>query len=124
MNTSDLIAYYKSLLILQYSSKPNALATIEAYVTALIQNQIIEAVSEGLDLDTAIGAQLDILASYRGVTRDAYGAAPGSYWSLPSVNDTLPGSFLGWASVFDASDPTIKWLQINDSESNSIRSYG
>jgi hypothetical protein len=117
MDTSDLINYYAGLLIVQYASLPNALATVQAYISALIQNQIIQQVQDGFDVKTAIGAQLDILGTYRGITRNAYGLAPGSYWSLPSYSDTLPGGFFGWASYADANPPLINWLQYNDTNS-------
>lgn len=117
MTTAQLIQYYQSLLILQYSSLPNAQGTVAAIVGTLIQNQIVNQVEEGFDVTDAIGAQLNILGTYRGVYRNAYGAVPGAFWSLPSVNDTLPGGFLGWVSVSDADadNPPDRWLQINDS---------
>ena len=114
MTTDDLANYYKGLLIVQYASLPNALGTVEAYIRSLIQNQIVQQVQDGFNVDTAIGIQLDLLGTYRGITRHAFGLAPGNYWSLPSYSDVLPGGFLGWASYGDASLPTIKWLQYND----------
>jgi hypothetical protein len=121
MTTQQLILYYQSLLIVQYASLPNATGTVAALMNRLIQNQIISAVNQGFDVDTALGAQLDIMGSYRGVNREAFGVVPGNYWSLPSVNDTLPGTFNGWASVSDpnANMLTIRWLQVNDLNSLS-----
>jgi hypothetical protein len=117
MTTNDLINYYVGLLIMQYSNLANALATVQAHVTTLIQNQIADQLRNCWDVTTAIGNQLNILAQYVGVTREAYGLVPGDYWALPSVNDTLPGGFFGWASIYDASAPVILWLQLNDEES-------
>lgn len=114
MTTQELIDYYVGLIILQYSNLGNALATIQAHSTALIQNQIIDQVRQAFDVKTAIGAQLDILGSYVGVSRQAFGLVPGLYWSLPSYSGTLPGSFNGWASYTDPGPLVIKWLQYND----------
>lgn len=114
MITEDLISYYKALLILQYASLANAVGTIDAYIRALVQDQIIQKVQDGFNLLTAIGAQLNLLGTYRGISRTAFGALPGSYWSLPSYTDTLPGAFLGWASYTDVNPPTVLWLQYND----------
>lgn len=114
MTTDEIITYYKSLLIIQYASLRNALGTIEAFITALIQSQIINQVQDGFDVTTAIGSQLDILGTYVGVTRHAFGLVPGSYWSLPFYSDTLPGTFNGWASYADTDPPIVKWLQYND----------
>lgn len=119
MTTQDLVDYYKGLLILQYSSQPNALATVDAVIGEVIQNQIISQVRDGFDVNTAIGAQLNILGTYVGVSRIAYGLVTGQYWSLPSYGDTLPGAFNGWASYTDPGPLTIRWLQYNDLNSLS-----
>lgn len=68
MNT-ELIAYYINLLILQYRSKPRAQGTIEALITALMIFDVIRQVENGFDVDTAIGAQQDIIAKYVGTQR-------------------------------------------------------
>lgn len=69
MTDAELKAYYADLLILQYRSKPRAYATIQASVDLFIQNQILFAIRDAFDIDTAIGAQLDILGKYAGVSR-------------------------------------------------------
>lgn len=114
MTTQELCDYYVGLLVIQYSNLNNALATVEAHITALLQNQIADQLRNAFDLATAIGAQLNILGEYVGISREAFGLVPGDYWSLPSVNDTLPNGFFGWASIYDASPPTIQWLQLID----------
>lgn len=114
MTTQELIDYYKGLLILQYSSLPNALGTVELNIAALIQNQIVDQVQNAFDVQTAIGAQLDILGTYVGVTRTAFGLVPAAYWDLPSYSDTVPGTYKGWASYADTDPPIINWIQYND----------
>ncbi len=73
MTTEDLITYYKNLLILQYYRLSRARATIGAFVQELIASQIINQVQDGFDLETAIGKQLNILASYVGAQRNNFG---------------------------------------------------
>lgn len=113
MTTQDLINYYKGLLILQYASQPNALATMDAIIGELVQDQIIQKVGDAFNLDTAIGAQLNILGTYRGVPRVLFGVALGSFWASPSYSDPSVGSYFGWSAYGDA-DPTWKWMQYND----------
>jgi hypothetical protein len=117
MDTTDLLAYYAALLIVQYGTLPNAIATVSAWVGSFVQNQIILQVQNAFSILTAAGAQLDILGTYRGINRNAYGVIPASDWSLPSYSDTLPGGFFGWASYSDVASPMILWLQYNDLDS-------
>lgn len=60
--------YYSNLLILQYHSKPRAKATIEA-VVSLLPDDLIQEVTNGFDIQTAVGKQLDMLGEYIGVDR-------------------------------------------------------
>lgn len=60
--------YYSNLLILQYHNKPKAKATIEAVVN-LLPDELIQEVTNGFDLETAVGKQLDILGEYIGTDR-------------------------------------------------------
>ena len=61
-------SYYSNLLILQYHNKPKAKATIEASVS-LLPDSLIQEVTDGFDLNTAVGKQLDILGEYIGLSR-------------------------------------------------------
>lgn len=65
---SQTDSYYSNLLILQYHGKPKAKATIETTV-GLLPDDLIQDVINGFDIETAIGAQLDILGEYVGVDR-------------------------------------------------------
>lgn len=113
MTTQDVIDYYKGLLILQYSTQPNALATMDAIIRSFVQDQIASKVRDGFDLETALGMQLDILGQYRGISRVVFGIVPTPVWSLPEAGDTFPGTWLGWTELSDP-DPTWNWLQVND----------
>lgn len=114
MNTDDLIQYYVSLLIVQYASLNNATQTMRALISTFIQDQIVQIVQNGFDLNMAIGAQLDILGQFVGVTRNAFGLVPNDYWALPSYSDTLPSEFFGWASYSDPPPLIVYWFLYND----------
>lgn len=113
MTTEDLIAFYKGLLILQYSSRPNALATVEAVVREFVQDQIIDKVQDAFDITDAIGAQLNILGTYRNALRQAFGLVAGNYWAMPSYTDPGVDGYFGWAEYADT-PPTWLWIQYAD----------
>lgn len=73
MTTADLISYYAGLLIMQYFSKPNAIAMVKAQVTPIIMDQLPVAVQDAFNIDTAVGVQLDVLGKYAGVIRSGGG---------------------------------------------------
>lgn len=114
MTTDELIEYYVSLLIVQYVSLDNAPQSMRAIIKTLIQDQIVQQVQDGFDLNTAIGKQLDILGQFVGVSRNAFGLVPNDYWSLPSYSDTLPGAFFGWSTYDEVGPLIVYWLQYND----------
>ena len=73
MNTEErkqIIEYYKNLLIIQYHNKPKAKAVIETLVSEIL-NVVDFAIQirDCFNIETAVGAQLDIIAKYFGVSR-------------------------------------------------------
>lgn len=113
MTTQDLIDFYKGLLIIQYSSGSNALGEINTLIGELVQNQIISQVRDAFDIDSAIGKQLDILASYRGLSRILFGVLAGDFWSLVPYSDLHPGSYFGWG-LYSGATPGWRFMQYND----------
>ncbi len=71
MTTEEIIAYYADLLILQYRKLTKARATIETIVAPVVMDQLPFDVRDAFNLETAVGAQLDILGKYAGVRRSA-----------------------------------------------------
>lgn len=75
MTLDEQIQYYADLLAIQYRGLPKAQATMQALAReALIDNLSLE-VENAFNIDptlgpVAIGAQLDIIGKYAGVTRD------------------------------------------------------
>jgi hypothetical protein len=71
----DLEAYYKNLLIKQYH-QPRAQETIGGLARSLACDLIFSQIRDGFNIDTAVGAQLDILAKYVGAIRTPTGVPP------------------------------------------------
>lgn len=60
--------YYANLLIMQYHNKRKAQETIKSSTKAL-PDTLIQDIINGYDIDTAVGAQQDLLGEYLGVDR-------------------------------------------------------
>lgn len=73
MTNDALIDYYAKLLIAQYIGQPKASATIMALASIFIVNQLPAQVRDGFQIGSAVGAQLDIIGKYVGVTRSGRG---------------------------------------------------
>jgi hypothetical protein len=96
------IEYYKDLLLYQYINQPNARETIGLLVQQalvdLLPNQVIAA----FDLETATGAQLDILGEYIGFDRVVTSTISRIYFALDDylAPDT---SIIGFTDYTDSS---------------------
>jgi Protein of unknown function (DUF2612) len=90
---AQLVLYYQQLLILQYANQPKAVATIGVLVDEILQNGLIFQLETAFDLDTAVGAQLDILGQYIGVTRyyKAINFPAGYFGFVTTSNQTSAG---------------------------------
>ncbi len=66
---ADIENYYADLLIIQYRNKPNARATIKLGVDLYLADGLIFDLNNVLDIDTAQGAQLDLIGKILGVNR-------------------------------------------------------
>lgn len=69
MTVDELVQYYLDLIILQYRNKSKALGTIDAFVRPAIMDNIAIEVQNAFNIETAVGAQLDILGKYIGAER-------------------------------------------------------
>jgi len=67
--TTQVTQYYADLLIAQYASKTKAVDTITLTADKLIDNEIIAAIQDGFDINTAVGNQLDIIGKIVGTSR-------------------------------------------------------
>ena len=65
--------YYADLLIIQYRNKPKARATIKLGADLYLADGLIFDLNNILDIDTAIGVQLDLIGKILGCNRNIYG---------------------------------------------------
>ena len=70
---TDLQDYYANLLILQYHSKPKAIATIKTSVSLYAGDGLIFQLPDLLDIDKAQGVQLDLIGKILGCSRNVQG---------------------------------------------------
>lgn len=70
MTNQELIDYYCNLLIIQYRDKDKARGTVAALAEQVVSDQITTQVQDAFNLETAVGAQLDILGKYIGISRN------------------------------------------------------
>lgn len=124
METSALIQYYSNLLAIQYKTLPNAVGTIEALATEVIADQIFAQVRDGFQIETAVGAQLEILGEYVGAQRKIFGYDPTiPYFAFYSYI-TTPPSNIGFASYLDVADPVDNWLSYTTAQTTFVLTDG
>lgn len=117
MTTAELKQFYANLLIMQYNNKPRASATVLAFVGEVVADQIVQQVSDGFSLDSAIGAQLDLMGTYRNAPRIIFGlSATKDYFAMPSYDDVDPGAVKGFTTY---SNPNPAWYFILYSDVNT-----
>ena len=92
MDVTEIIEYYRNLLIIQYHEKPKAVATIELFCRELLASGIIFDVRDAYNLDTATGVQLDVIGKYVGVDRFYTVSDVEDYFALASYDEVSPGS--------------------------------
>jgi len=119
MTTAELIQYYVNLLIIQYHEKPKAKAHIEAIVTECVADQLIAQVRDGFDIETAVGAQLDIVGKYVGIPRIVNGFPFGrDYFEMPSYDDPSPTTYFGFGLY--GAEPAHYFAYYADAENQYI----
>lgn len=102
MSFDELTTYYINLLIAQYHTKPKARATVGVFSQEAVAGGINMQVRDGFNLNSAVGAQLDLLAQYRGVERAVYGLdLTRAYFSMPFTTDPNPETYPGFAFTTD-----------------------
>lgn len=88
----QLKEYYANLLIVQYNGKKKASSTIKMLVDLILANLLILQIRDAFDWRTAVGAQLDIIGKWVGVSRiynsNLVWAQP--IFSYPPSNDLVP----------------------------------
>lgn len=104
---NELKTYYKNLLINQYRNKTNARATIGAMVSEIWLDGLPMEEAVCFDIDTAVGAQLDIIGRIIGVNREIPGLdLTNTYFEFTDYSATAGTDF---ASYSDLGTTGILW---------------
>lgn len=88
----QLVDYYVNLLIIQYNGKPKAAATIRAITEQIVASGIYTDVLNAYNIDTAVGAQLDVIGKYVGVDRFFSVTDPVDYFAFTDYVEADPDS--------------------------------
>lgn len=96
--------YYADLLILQYRNKPKARDTIKMGVDIYTGDGLLLQLSDCLNLDTAQGAQLDIIGKILGCPRNV----PGIDTSIKYFSFHIDENSLGFSKIGDPSNGAVK----------------
>jgi hypothetical protein len=111
-----LADYYASLLVLQYKDKPRARAMVRLFAKQFLADNLIDAVRTAFDVDTAAGAQLDIIGKYVGLPRNIGPASGAEFFGFFNYSETPPFSNpngMQWSG-----DPSLNlttpWLRYSD----------
>lgn len=96
----QLIEYYQDLLIAQYHDKPKAREIVKANIEEELCNLLEQKVKDAFDVDTAIGAQLDIIGKWVGIERIFKGQKYDSqaWFSLPRYNQKTNSFMHGFST--------------------------
>lgn len=98
MTPAELVAYYQDLLIIQYNNLPNAMGMVGDFVAELVADSIMDQVRNGFDPDTAVGKQLEAVASYKGARRTYYGIdIPRPLFTMPAYGAAGASTANGFA---------------------------
>ena len=103
------VAYYAARMISQYRALPKAQATIAILVKQALGDMLALTVQSAFDLDTAIGAQLDIIGKYVGLSRNIGPSTAKPYYGLENYNAT--GNPIGFQRYGSSSNPQGIWLR-------------
>lgn len=115
MTNEELVLYYTNLLILQYYSKPKARATIAAAAEALMVYELLISIKNGYDIETAQGAQLDVLGKYLGSDRVVTGIAfTRDYFGFSGYGDVAPFTFSPYLEYGEIS-PDVQYRRYQES---------
>ena len=82
MTVDEILAQYAGLLIVQYKNKPKASMTVKLLVNQSLCDGLPLTEQTCFDLETAIGAQLNILGKIVGVPRTVYGLDLAHYYFI------------------------------------------
>ncbi|MBQ1988396.1 MAG: DUF2612 domain-containing protein [Clostridia bacterium] len=76
LEVSNVEEYYANLLILQYRNKPKARATVKLGADIYLGDGLVFELNDILNIDIAVGKQLDLIGQILGCNRSIPGFAP------------------------------------------------
>lgn len=108
----EILDYYQSLMARQYAGLPRASANIRNYVAQANGENFLAQLETAFDLNTAIGAQLDIIGKYVGVSRNITVPITTPYfgfWDYTVVDpdDQNPNGFYDYSYGTGGSAPAV-----------------
>ncbi len=100
----DVKNYYADLLILQYHSKPKARETVKLGADIYMGDGLVFQLQDILDIDTAVGAQLDII----GRILDCPRIVQGVYTDLKYFQFHIDENSYGFSTIGDPTNAVFK----------------
>lgn len=112
--------YYADLIIIQYRNKPKARATIKLGVDLYLADGLVFDLQNVLNIDTAQGAQLDLIGKILGCNRNIFGFnIDKKYFSfekdLPYIDTVADNAAL---AAYDTTDIQVDDVILVESDSN------
>lgn len=105
----DILNFYAELLIVQYKTKTKAIETVKLFVNQATCDGLAQDEADAFNLDTAIGAQLDIIGRIVGVLRNVQGLVIGrDYYSFTDYASVASNGFASYSDAVYPSD--ILWI--------------
>ncbi len=119
-NLVNITNYYVQRLITQYRAKPKAQGTIAILVKQSVADDMVTQISTAYRLSTAVGAQLDILGKYIGLSRNIGIATSPPYFEFYSAT-TGAGDGIGFRDGTNpATNDTGVWYSADNNTYQTV----
>lgn len=114
----DHVALGLSRITTEYRGQPDFTAYITALMGAPSEIDVAgEAILASLDIDVAIGSQLDLIGNIVGIPRSVPEAQPAPFFGFTDTANSLPygdAIFGGGGAFYDGSSPALVTLLLGD----------
>lgn len=108
--TQEVENYYADLLILQYRNKPRARATIKLGTDIYLADGLIFQLNDVLDIDIAVGAQLDLIGKILNCPRNVAGIQVDTKFFSFHIDENS----LGFSTIGNPSDGVAKTRRLSN----------
>jgi hypothetical protein len=117
MTNAELNEYYTNLLIFQYKTKEKAPLHISALIDIIMVFELIEDIQNGFNVETAIGAQQDIIGKYLGIDRTINGIPfTTDYWGFMLYGNDPNLALYEPFMEYGDTPPAVEFFKYGDSE--------